>query len=102
MGVAPRANQPPVANAGPNQTIECGGASTAVVLDGSASSDPDGDALSYEWRHNQTLLGTTPTVTVAVALGSYTFTLRVTDSQGASSDSSVVVNFVDHAPPVIR
>ena len=35
---------PPVANAGPDQTVSLG---SVVVLDGSGSSDPDGDPLSY-------------------------------------------------------
>ncbi len=36
----------PVANAGPNQTVPIG---TAVTLDGSASSDLDGDDLTFQW-----------------------------------------------------
>ncbi len=39
-------NSPPVANAGPNQTVEVG---TTVQLDGSKSSDVDGDPLRYSW-----------------------------------------------------
>ena len=39
-------NQPPVANAGPDQTV----ASEATVkLDGSGSTDPNEDPLTYEW-----------------------------------------------------
>ncbi|MBI4744614.1 MAG: IPT/TIG domain-containing protein, partial [Actinobacteria bacterium] len=39
-------NSPPIANAGPNQTVNEG---TAVNLNGAGSSDPDGDTLSYNW-----------------------------------------------------
>ena len=39
-------NSPPVANAGPNQSLSVG---STVVLNGSASHDVDGDPLTYSW-----------------------------------------------------
>ena len=43
---APPANRAPVANAGSAQSVAAG---ATVALDGNASSDPDGDALSFAW-----------------------------------------------------
>ena len=44
----PDGNDPPVANAGPNQSVNAG---DAVTLNGAASSDPDGDSLRFQWQH---------------------------------------------------
>ena len=95
-------NTPPVANAGADQTIECAGASTSVTLDGSGSTDPDGDTpLTYEWREGATVLGTGVTLSTSLPFGSHTITLKVTDPSGAFSEDTVTVNIVDTTNPII-
>lgn len=44
-GSAP-VNQPPTAQAGPDQSVQAG---TGVTLNGSSSSDPDSNPLTYQW-----------------------------------------------------
>jgi hypothetical protein len=45
-GGAGASNTAPVANAGPDQNVTTG---TSVTLDGSASTDPNGDLLGHSW-----------------------------------------------------
>ncbi|HEX8704802.1 MAG TPA: PKD domain-containing protein, partial [Myxococcaceae bacterium] len=90
------ANRPPVASAGADQTVEEG---ASVTLSGSGT-DPDGDTLTYAWTQtagpgvslseaaSATATFTTPDVTADTVL---TFTLKVTDSKGASSEDSVSI-----------
>jgi hypothetical protein len=97
------ANRPPTASAGADVTAECAGpGGNSVTLDGSASSDPDGDVLSYEWRNaaNQ-VVGSTATVTLTVPLGSHTFTLKVSDGFGGVASDTVTVNVVDTTAPTV-
>ena len=89
----PPTNQPPVAKAGPDQTVV---ASTKTgkgtfTLDGRASYDPDGTITSYVWKRGTTTVGSGSTLTLKRGVGSYTFTLTVTDNGGLTAKDSVVV-----------
>jgi hypothetical protein len=97
-------NRAPTAAAGPDQIVECafaGGAS--VTLDGSASADPDGGGLSYEWKDEQGgILGTGASLTIPLSLGSHTLTLEVSDGAGSRASDAVEVLVTDTLPPRIE
>jgi hypothetical protein len=84
-------NSPPIADAGDDVNYPCG-ADEPIVLNGSASSDPDGQALSWKWLDPQgTVVGTTPTVQVSPQPGTHVYTLEVTDPFGAKGTDTVTV-----------
>jgi hypothetical protein len=94
-------NRPPVADAGPDQVVEAGsGCLGTAVLDGSGSSDPDGDALAYSWSGP---FGTAPGVmpTVSLPLGTHVVTLTVDDGDGGTDGDTTQVTVVDATAPVI-
>ncbi|MFL6388911.1 MAG: Ig-like domain-containing protein [Terriglobales bacterium] len=96
-------NHPPVAIAGANQSVECSVHNgTPVTLDGSASSDPDGDPLTFIWRDaSGNVVGTSSIMQVLAFLGTSTFTLTVNDGRGGTSSATVSITIVDTVPPVI-
>src|SRR5262249_56976093 len=55
-------NSPPVANAGANQSVVVG---ATVTLDGSASKDVDGNALTFRWALTVVPAGSAATLTNA-------------------------------------
>ena len=96
-------NQPPVANAGPDQTVtdSDGNGSETVALNGAGSSDPDGTISSYVWKEGATQIATGATPSVSLAVGTHTITLTVTDNAGATASDTVVVtvNAAGNQPP---
>ncbi|MCZ7556194.1 MAG: HYR domain-containing protein [Bacteroidia bacterium] len=100
-----RVNHPPVAVAGPDQVLECvSGAGTIAVLDGSGSSDADGDALTYTWRENNVVIAgpsNSPTSPVLFQLGTHIVELTVSDPDGQIGLDTVVIRIRDTTPPVI-
>jgi uncharacterized protein (TIGR03382 family) len=99
-------NTPPVARAGPDQTVSRG---DRVTLDGTASFDVDaGTTLSYAWTQTAgpkvTLSGadterpafTAPTVAAGTVLS---FLLTVSDGRALSTDAvDITVSIVNHPP----
>ncbi len=87
-------NNTPVANAGQSRTDVPAG---LVALDGSASSDPDGDTITYKWAQTGgpavVLTGaeTAKPSFQGVAGNSYTFQLTVRDSYGDISTDAVSI-----------
>ena len=76
-------NRAPVANAGAAQTVAEG---ANVILDGTASYDPDGDAVSYAWTQTSG-----PTVTLSSATSA---TPAFTAPSGLAADATLVFSLV--------
>ena len=101
IATPPPINTPPIADAGADQTVECTSPSGAeVLLNGTASSDSDGDPLTFTWTGP---FGTVdgPTPSVRLPLGSHGITLSVSDGRGGSATDSVTVAVADTTPPEV-
>ncbi|NIA12492.1 MAG: PKD domain-containing protein [Nitrospiraceae bacterium] len=99
-------NLPPVADAGPDQLSSV---SAAVTLDGSGSSDPDADPITYAWAFTSNVpAGTTavlanantvsPSFTIDLP-GSYEIQLIVNDGALDSAPDTVVIT-TRNRPPI--
>jgi hypothetical protein len=84
-------NRAPFASAGPDRVVNATSSRGAqVALDGSASTDPDGDQLTFSWSGPfGTAAGAAPLVLLPV--GTHTVTLVVEDGRGGSATDSVVI-----------
>ncbi|HEY1239103.1 MAG TPA: PKD domain-containing protein, partial [Bryobacteraceae bacterium] len=98
-------NSPPVANAGRNQTVNVG---ATVLLDGSRSSDVDGDPLTYRWTFvslpagSSAILAGANSVSASFVVdkaGSYIVQLIVNDGTVDSLSSTATIT-TNNTPPV--
>lgn len=101
------ANAAPVANAGPDQNVHNG---ILVTLDGSASSDANGDTLTYQWTLTSRPAGSASTLTSATNVkptftpdiaGTYVVSLIVSDgSLNSIVDSVTITSSTANSAPV--
>jgi hypothetical protein len=93
---------PPMADAGPNQTVECQGTGGArVTLDGSRSTDADCDVLTYTWTGPfGTAKGRNPQVFLPV--GTSIVNLIVSDGWSSSALSTTRITVQDTQPPSLQ
>ncbi|MDX2199159.1 MAG: PKD domain-containing protein [Phycisphaerae bacterium] len=88
-------NADPVANAGADQTVA---RNASVQLNGSASSDPDGDALTFLWTQTggpavslSDASAAQPQFTAPGTSATLTFDLKVDDAKGGTATDSLQV-----------
>jgi pimeloyl-ACP methyl ester carboxylesterase len=88
-----------VADAGPDQIVECSGPSGAeVTLDGSGSTGPNDDSLFFAWDWSgETMTG--ETIDLYLPVGAHSITLTVDDGEGNTDTDTVVVTVVDSIAP---
>jgi hypothetical protein len=86
----PNPNRPPVANAAPLPSpVQATSKQGAMFrLDGSQSSDPDGDTLSFSWKDNGNEIANTAVADVFLAVGQHSITLTVSDGKGGSNTTA--------------
>ncbi len=101
--VASIGNEPPVADAGGPYSVGEGG---TVILDASASSDMDGDTLSFAWDMDGDDVYETPGVSPVFSAmgldgpGTVTVKVRVSDGKNGVAIASAVVNIGNVAPVI--
>jgi len=90
-------NKPPIAIAGPDQVITL--PTDSVLLDGSASNDPDGTISEWLWTKisgpaSFTINSSSKSVVKNLVAGVYQFELKVTDAGGLFSKDTlqIIVN----------
>lgn len=105
-------NDPPTADAGTDQSISMPTSGQVITLDGSGSSDPEGDSLTYSWTQVSgrsvslsDRAALSPTFNYSVPSGQLpsreelVFELVVSDANQSSLADQVRVTFVNNSAP---
>ena len=96
----PPQNRPPVAVA--NQlpsTVQANGQTATINLDGSASTDPDNDPLTYSWTDGGQVIATTAVASVPLGIGAHSIVLTVNDGKGGTNSTAAQSVTVTEPPP---
>lgn len=97
-------NNVPTANAGADQSVDLG---STVNLDGTTSTDLDGQQLSFSWSIDSTPTGSAATLSsadsatpsfIADSAGDYVLSLTVNDGFVSSAADTVTVSTINSAP----
>ena len=101
-------NQPPRANAGPDQTLQCTSpAGAAVTLNAGGSTDADNNLAFYTWRRGTengphvAPPSSNPSLTTQQPIGETNYHLRVVDGRLSADGDSVKMRVVDTGAPTI-
>lgn len=85
----PPPNQPPIAVANTlPATVQASGQTATVNLDGTGSSDPNNDPLTYSWTDNGQVIATTAQASVQLAIGTHSIVLTVNDGKGGTASTA--------------
>jgi glucose/arabinose dehydrogenase len=106
QGVLRRVRYTQAANQAPNavarSTVVHGPVPLTVQFSGDQSSDPDGDALTYNWTFGDGTTSTAPNPVYTYTVnGVFVATLVVTDARGTRSAPAVVRVYPGNTPPVL-
>lgn len=88
-------NQPPTAQAGPDQVVDATSPAGAVVTLNGSATDPNADPLTFRWSEGSATIGSANPTVLTLPVGVHRITLNVADGRGgtASSLTQVTVRY---------